>query len=652
MCRFRLVVCLALIGSAVVAAVATAQPAVQPPVSAPSDANAQPAAAAAPRIEWEVKNRFRLFRDERDFQRHVAASRGDGVLAAEDRLAKASGGLGWATDVFRNLCLDAAGRVTEPCTRDGRRESYLAPTEHRITALVADGPANATCAWTFDDGDRAAQKVSEACDQEITLSVRYGLTTKTTVEITLPDQTTQYASAEIAVRDLLIAGLGDSIASGEGNPDRPIKLATDGFCFRRTMAGGSSEYFRPGRAGFHGSRACGSGTEITKVDGEWASYGAGWISAGCHRSLYGYQMRTALELAVEYPHIAVTFVPLACSGASIESGLLAQQSATDVDCRGKSASCSATSPGQIAELGAALALARRSQHERTLDLVLLTIGANDIKFSGLVANVIIERGAERVLFERAGRIASIADAQRSLASELPTNFARLRAALKPLVGGDMARVVYVAYGHPALQSGGIPCPGGRAGFDIHPAFVVDAGRLRQTADFVSDEFFPRLKALALCESGVLCREPATDRMAFVDAHQRAFTDHGYCAHSDADPDFDRECFSATGESFQENPADAAADPLICEREASEFRLYAARARWIRTANDSYFGAMTYPLGLPSLMQPSDLHDAIWGITSALYGGAVHPTAEGHAAMADAALPAVRKVLDLPAPNVP
>jgi hypothetical protein len=30
---------------------------------------AQPAAGAGPHIEWEVKNRFRLFRNEVDFQR-------------------------------------------------------------------------------------------------------------------------------------------------------------------------------------------------------------------------------------------------------------------------------------------------------------------------------------------------------------------------------------------------------------------------------------------------------------------------------------------------------------------------------------------------------------------------------------------------------
>ena len=41
-----------------------------------------------------------------------------------------------------------------------------------------------------------------------------------------------------------------------------------------------------------------------------------------------------------------------------------------------------------------------------------------------------------------------------------------------------------------------------------------------------------------------------------------------------------------------------------------------------------------------------MHDATWGILSAVYGGAVHPTAEGHAAMADAALAELRALLRL------
>ena len=79
---------------------------------------AEPALAqtADLRIEWEVKNRFRLFRNEADFRRHVEAARSDGVLAAERRLAKESDGRGWARDMLERLCVDRAGRPRERVT--------------------------------------------------------------------------------------------------------------------------------------------------------------------------------------------------------------------------------------------------------------------------------------------------------------------------------------------------------------------------------------------------------------------------------------------------------------------------------------------------------------------------------------------------------
>ena len=263
--------------------------------------------------------------------------------------------------------------------------------------------------------------------------------------------------------------------------------------------------------------------------------------------------------------------------------------------------------------------------------------------------MIIGASTERTLFAHAGLIAAVADAQKILDKALPSAFAKLRAALKPLIGGDLSRVVFVSYGHPGLL-GGAPCPGGRDGFDIHPAFAVDPVRMKEVARFVGEQFLPGLKALALCQGGILCNEPASDAMTFVDAHQRALADHGFCARSQDDPAFDRECFSPAGTSFQESLVAGVTDPLACSRSAREFRAYAARSRWIRTANDSYFTAMTYPEGLPSTLQPSDIHDATWGALSAVYGGALHPTAEGQAAMADAALPALREVLGLPAPT--
>ena len=95
---------------------------------------AQGGVAAGLRIDWEVKNRFRLFRSEADFQRQVAAYRNDGVLGAEERLARASDGRGWARDTVERLCVDRAGTLMEVCDRDGTREVFLAPRDHAIGA--------------------------------------------------------------------------------------------------------------------------------------------------------------------------------------------------------------------------------------------------------------------------------------------------------------------------------------------------------------------------------------------------------------------------------------------------------------------------------------------------------------------------------------
>jgi hypothetical protein len=615
-------------------------------VASPRPAHAQVGAGAPLRIEWEVKNRFRLFRNEADFQRHVAAARGDGVLSAERRLARESDGRGWARDTVERLCLDRAGRLVEFCDRDGEREIYLAPRDHRVGVVVSGPlPANEGCSWSFNEGEGQGQQINSPCNEEVRLHVRYGRVTMVSVDIVLPDGTAQRLVGEIRVRDALIAGMGDSIAAGEGNPDRAVRISDEGFCFK-SFSG--IEYYRPGRAGFTGNKSCtvmmGEDTRAS----QWALQSARWMSGPCHRSLYSYQMRAALELAVENPHLAVTFIPLGCTGATVNAGFFGSQRASDCPSPGTGAPCPGTSRAQIDELTDLLATARKHRADRGLDLVLLTIGANDIRFAGLIADVIVEPGSERGLLNRAGMITSVEDAQKILERDLPGNFAKARAALKPLVGGNLSRVVYVSYGNPALAAPDTPCPGGRDGFDVHPAFGADGERLRRTVNFVSQRFLPAVKALATCD-GTGCRDPATERMTFVDSHQAAFASHGVCARAADDPPFDRECFSGKGNTFESSLTKGAVDPMTCGYPASQFRPYASRARWIRTANDSYFTAMTYPESLPSLVQPSDLHDAMWGIYAAVYGGAVHPTAEGHAAMADATVLAMREVLGLAAP---
>jgi hypothetical protein len=636
--RRRFVISACLLVCLGVSSAALAQTYIQPPITPAPSGPLQilpPTISPDLRIVWEVKNRFRLFRKEADFLRHVAAQSIKSVLAAEQLMAAETDGRGWARTMLSNLCIDGMGAVMTTCERDGTRESYLAPTDHRIEMRLIGAAPQTSCTWVFDEGDGTPRNYSGACSEEVRIRLAYGKPAVITVDVAVPNAPPQRATAEVAVRDLLIAGLGDSIAAGEGNPDRPVALSDEGFCFRRFGTG--SEYFRPGRASFKGDRTCESGNSTPDNLAEWTRLGARWMSQACHRSLYSYQLRTALALAVDDPHVAVTFLPLACTGAMIENGVLGSQRARELNCT-PDRSCPSTVPAQITQLQNHLAAARRARPGRNLDLVLLTVGANDIDFSGLVANVIIDSSRERVLFG-GSVISSVESAESALARTLPAGFAKLRTALKPMVGGDLSRVVFVSYGHPTLRADGTPCGGGQAGFDVHPSFKLDGERVRRVSDFVSARFLPQLKAIV---------QNAPERMTFVDAHQQAFVGHGVCARSDQDPDFDRACFQSDSKSFAVSPVQGAVEPLTCGQPVGEFRAYAPRARWIRTANDSYFVAMTFPEGLPATLQPTDIHDATWGVVSAVYGGAVHPTAEGHAAMADAALAAARRVLGIQA----
>src|SRR4029079_16988724 len=99
----------------------------------------------------------------------------------------------------------------------------------------------------------------------------------------------------------------------------------------------------------------------------------------------------------------------------------------------------------------------------------------------------------------------------------------------------------------------------------HPSCNRGPERRANVSAYVQNEFLPQLKALATCRSGVLCRDPAVDRMTFVESHQEAFATHGFCARASGDPEFDRECFSPDGESFNPDIVTAANQPMLCGR---------------------------------------------------------------------------------------
>src|SRR5579862_6075179 len=138
-------------------------------------------------IKWEVKSRFRLFKNEDDFK-YMADNHGrNGILADETALAKETNGNGWARRMVSQLCLDDDGQLLEFCTRDysghdasdreSIRENYLTPAEHRI-GVTADGtPAGALCTWKFlTDGNDATAVVKKdrPCGDEVFDRAAYG----------------------------------------------------------------------------------------------------------------------------------------------------------------------------------------------------------------------------------------------------------------------------------------------------------------------------------------------------------------------------------------------------------------------------------------------------------------------------------------------
>jgi hypothetical protein len=601
-------------------------------------------------INWEVTNRFRLFAEQKDFDIQVAAWQIDTISAGKsifetERTLQTGTKTGWSSKVGR-LCYDrAAGEILTKCLRDNKEENYLSPDNHLIKLKVTLPPefSSAQCTWTIGELPTATP-FTRPCS-EVIADQRIPDKKQTAVHVVATAATgrTIAADAAIEARDILIVGLGDSIASGDGNPDIPVALSDTGFCFERVLdLLNTRRFYLPGRAKPAVDSDCADDTTMQV----WSQGAAGWLFTACHRSLYSYQTRAALALAIENPNISVTFIPLGCTGATIAQGLLAPQDARERPYIGGTPGPKFVG-GQLKQLAGYLGVTSIKPPSRPIDLIFLTIGANDVGFSGLVADVMVTQNPERRLLAENDLLVPPSAAVTPLKVDLKTDFAKLRSQLGPFVDGDLSRVVFVTYADPARHMGGQDCPSTSVGFDAHPAFAVDGAELRKVVDFVENQFLPTLKTYATCDGATAgCGDDTKLRMTYVADHQAAFADHGFCAASASDPEFDRLCFR-NGGSF-DTAENGLTKPLACSRSATEFRPYADRARWIRTANDSYFAAMTYAWDARSIMgNPDYIHDGRWGLTSVVYGGVLHPTAEGHAAMADAALVAATARLKIP-----
>ena len=221
-------------------------------------AAAQTAADAPLQISWEVRNRFRLFREERDFLLHVESVRDRSILASEQALELQSDGRGWARNMVNRLCIDLQGRVSEPCTRDNVKESYLTPIDHPIVVrLDRRGPGRRHLRLVV----RRRRRPAAAIDLRLR---RAGQSSR---PLRPPDgrdrrRLQRAGSARSGSRPRSGCATSSSPASATASPPAKAirtgrsRSSDEGFCFRYYLGSAAAQYYRPSRAGYKGGRAC------------------------------------------------------------------------------------------------------------------------------------------------------------------------------------------------------------------------------------------------------------------------------------------------------------------------------------------------------------------------------------------------------------
>ena len=680
---------------------------------------------------WEVESPFRFFKASRSFALHEAAfnaARGDpsAPLPADivwrteralndpdckdastpDRCAATAGKryqqsrLGWAAQTLDETCYESNGRPRRyagVCERKyswgTAKEDYVLPEAHTVAIRIAPGQlagVSGDCIWAWQPrraGGKTETKRS-ACTDKLTIArVPYALDrgkSGVSVTVKLPDSR-ELSEPEVVVEDLFIVALGDSFASGESNPDRPVQFSAqremvyDPALQREELA--SRTPAKDAAPGY--GLASGDDQTNPKVlprrlmDDELAGRfhklsspefvvafekaSARWLSRDCHRSQYGYPFRVAIELALENRHRAVTLASFTCSGAEVTQGLFLDMDPregasevpggkvraqldqlSDLLCRGvRSHSATYTLPvyahgsTQVSPQNITKAWCPPHQRKRSIDVVLMSIGGNDVGFGALAAYSLTENMADLAPIAGLTGYSSRFGPQvsRVYLNVLDERMKAVKEALRDGFGVAPVRVVQSSYEPIHFDETGALCGAQpNLGMDVHPGLKFSRERLQESADFLRD-LLRRLECIAGKNRAGCPADLATGAgtgFTLVTDHIPEFARRGLCAR---DPK--RALADSVAMRIPRKPANGDAFKPYSPAAALP---YAHRWRLFRTPNDAFLAANTHREGTPLL-------DILQPAYAGLYSGAIHPTAEAHAIVADHVVRHVRTILD-------
>ena len=489
----------------------------------------------------------------------------------------------------------------------------------------------------------------------------------------------------VVVEDVLIVALGNSFASGESNPDKPVvfsarrEMVYDPTLLRDDIAALKKQLAPVEAFGLASFKADYDPKTLPrrKLEDEerdltfkLASHefttafergGARWFSQDCHRSLYGYPMRVGLQLALENRQRSVTLVSLACTGSEVTDGLFMPRDAregfrepggakvppqfdllADLLCAGPRSEQATyrlpTYPRGSKEIGVTPVTMRwcpRAAMRRPIDLVLLSIGGNDVGFSSLAMYAVTESAADVAPIATwvGHEIRFPPSVSNAYLDVLDERLAAVKSALEDGFGVPPGRVLQTQYEPLQYDETGQLCGSQPTiGLDVAPRLRFDPERLREVADFHA-RLLRRMECIASSKGANCPVDLATGAgtgFRLIGDHVAAFARRGLCARDPQRAQLDQAMMAvprrtlSTGEFAPYSPA--ATLP------------YGKRWRLFHTPNDAFLTANTHREDISPF-------DVLQPAYAALYGGAFHPTAEGHAVVADHVVRHARAVLE-------
>jgi hypothetical protein len=591
--------------------------------------------AGAAELLWQVENPFRFFKSTRSFALHEAAynavrgnlnnpAPADIIWRTErklndpdcrdastpDRCAATAGAryqqsrLGWAAQTLNDNCYEVNGkprRYSPVCERKyswgSAKEDYVLPDAHTVQIHISPEQLTGVtgeCVWTWQPRKPAAAGKVEtkklACKDKLTIArVPYSLDraqSGVSVSVKLPDGR-ELSDKAVVVDDLFVVAMGDSFASGESNPDRPVQfsgareMVYDPAMLRDEVAetrgieqllpkfglSSANDYnpkVLPRR--MMDDELAARVNQLTSAAFKTAfdKSGAQWLSRDCHRSQYGYPFRVGIQLALENRHRSITFASFTCSGSEIMHGLFTEldpregftepgggkvrpqlDQLSDLLCRGGTAARTlqvsynlptfTTGSTSISTQRIAKAWCPPAARKRPIDVVLISIGGNDVGFGGLVAYSMTESAGD---FAPAAALVGSSirfspQVSRVYLEVLDERMKALKDALNDGFGVTASRVLQSSYEPIQFdENGGLCGTQPTLGLDVHPNLKLSQPRLQETADFLHD-FLGRLECITSTAKGKSCpanlATGAGTGFTLVTDHIPEFTKRGVCA---------------------------------------------------------------------------------------------------------------------------